>query len=58
MVDAAQHENINIFSYSEVAEVKGFVGNFSVKIKRKARFVKEDVCTGCGLCTEKCPRCV
>ena len=56
MVDAAQHENINIFSYSEVAEVKGFVGNFSVKIKRKARFVKEDVCTGCGLCTEKCPQ--
>jgi len=55
MVEAAQHENIRIFSYSEVAEVKGFVGNFSVKIKKKARYVKEDVCTGCGVCTEKCP---
>ena len=56
MVDAAQHENIRILAYSEVTEVKGFVGNFDVTIKRKARFVKEDVCTGCGLCTEKCPQ--
>ena len=56
MVDVAQNENIRIFSYSEVQEVKGFVGNFNVKIKRKARFVKEDVCTGCGICTEKCPQ--
>lgn len=56
MVEAAQHENIKIYSYSEVSEVKGFVGNFKVKIKRKARYVKEDVCTGCGLCTEKCPQ--
>lgn len=56
MVEAAQHENIRIYSYSEVSEVKGFVGNFKVKIKRKARYVKEDVCTGCGLCTEKCPQ--
>jgi len=56
MVDVAQNEKIRIFSYSEVEEVKGFVGNFDVKIKKKARFVKEDVCTGCGLCTEKCPQ--
>ncbi|MBO5197997.1 MAG: CoB--CoM heterodisulfide reductase iron-sulfur subunit A family protein [Lachnospiraceae bacterium] len=56
MVDVAQNENIRIFSYSEVTEVKGFVGNFDVKIKKKARYVKEDVCTGCGLCTEKCPQ--
>ncbi len=56
MVDVAQHEKIRIFSYSEVEEVKGFVGNFDVKIRKKACFVKEDVCTGCGLCTEKCPQ--
>ncbi|MDO4939392.1 MAG: CoB--CoM heterodisulfide reductase iron-sulfur subunit A family protein [Lachnospiraceae bacterium] len=55
MVDVAQNENIRIFSYSEVKEVKGFVGNFDVKITKHARYVKEDVCTGCGLCTEKCP---
>ena len=56
MVDAAQNENIKIYSYSEVESVKGFVGNFNVKIRRKARYVKEDICTGCGLCTEKCPQ--
>ena len=56
MVEAAQHEKINIYAYSEVDQVKGFVGNFSVKIKRKARYVREDLCTGCGLCTEKCPQ--
>ncbi len=56
MVEVAQHENIRIFSYSEVTDVKGFVGNFDVTIKKKARYVKEDICTGCGLCTEKCPQ--
>ena len=56
MVDVAQNEKIRIFSYSEVTEVGGFVGNFDVKIRRKARYVREDVCTGCGLCTEKCPQ--
>ncbi len=56
MVDAGQHEKIKIYSYSEVESVKGFVGNFTVNIKRKPRYVKEDICTGCGLCTEKCPQ--
>ncbi len=55
MVDVAQNEKIKIYSYSEVTEVKGFVGNFDVTIKKKARYVKEDICTGCGACTEKCP---
>ena len=55
MVDVAQHDKIRIFSYSEVTEVGGFVGNFDVTIKKNARYVKEDVCTGCGACVEKCP---
>ncbi len=55
MVDVAQNENIRIFSYSEVSEIKGFVGNFDVTIKKNARYVKEDICTGCGACVEKCP---
>ena len=55
MVDVAQNEKIRIFSYSEVSEIKGFVGNFDVKIKKNARFVKEDICTGCGACVDKCP---
>ncbi len=56
MVDCAQNEKIKIYAYSEVDAVSGFVGNFSVKIKRKARYVDEVKCTGCGLCTEKCPQ--
>ncbi len=55
MVDAAQHENIRIYTYSEVEQVSGFVGNFSVRIRGKARSVKADICSGCGLCMEKCP---
>ncbi len=55
MVECAQNELINIYSYSEVDAVSGFVGNFSVKIRKKARYVDEAKCTGCGLCTEKCP---
>ncbi|HZK19127.1 MAG TPA: CoB--CoM heterodisulfide reductase iron-sulfur subunit A family protein [Treponemataceae bacterium] len=55
MVECAQHPNIHILAYSEVQKVGGFVGNFTVEIKKKARFVDEEKCTGCGLCTEKCP---
>ena len=55
MVEAGAHENITLHTYSEVEEVSGFVGNFTVKIRKKARKVKMDLCTGCGLCTEKCP---
>ncbi len=55
MVDVAAHENVRIFSYSEVSEIKGFVGNFDVTIKKNARFVDETKCTGCGDCVSKCP---
>ena len=55
MVDCAQNENIDIISYAEIEAVKGFVGNFSVTIKKKARYVDETKCTGCKLCMEKCP---
>ncbi len=55
MLETDRHENIEILSYSEVIGVEGYIGNFKVKIKRKARFVKEKLCTGCGQCTEVCP---
>ena len=55
MVDCAQNKNITIYSYSEVENVKGFVGNFSVTIRKKARFINETTCTGCGVCQSKCP---
>ena len=42
-------------TYSEVEEVNGYVGNFEVKVRRKARYIDEDKCTGCGSCLERCP---
>ncbi len=55
MVDALQNGRIEIISYAEVEKVSGFVGNFTAAIRKKARFVDEKKCTGCGLCTQKCP---
>ena len=55
MVEAELHDRITIYTYSEVEQVDGYIGNFSVKIRKKARFVDEDVCTGCGECWNKCP---
>ncbi len=56
MSEAGQHPNVTLYTYSEVEEVSGSVGHFRVKIRRKARMVVEDKCTGCGICVEKCPR--
>ena len=55
MVDCAQNEKIDIMTFSEIESVKGFVGNFKVQIRRKARYVDEKKCTGCGECVSKCP---
>ncbi|HEX3015818.1 MAG TPA: CoB--CoM heterodisulfide reductase iron-sulfur subunit A family protein, partial [Desulfobacteria bacterium] len=55
MVDAAQHPNIEIVSYAQVEKVEGYVGNFSVTIRKKARSIDTKKCTGCGTCQEKCP---
>lgn len=55
MVDALQERKIGIISYAEVEKVSGFVGNFTASIRKKARFVDEAACTGCGLCVQKCP---
>lgn len=55
MVDAAAHENIHIYSYCEVEKVSGFVGNFTVEIRQKARSVDPVKCTGCAVCMDVCP---
>ena len=55
MLDVGRHPNIALLAYSEVEQVTGEAGAFEVTIKRKARFVDEDKCTGCAACTEKCP---
>ncbi|MDL2285547.1 CoB--CoM heterodisulfide reductase iron-sulfur subunit A family protein [Desulfovibrio sp. OttesenSCG-928-F07] len=55
MVDVAQHDKIELHAYSEIESVSGYVGNFEVTIRQKATYVDWEKCTGCGLCTEKCP---
>src|SRR5512136_2034549 len=55
MVDVAQHPKITLLTCAEVEEVKGFVGNFEVKVKQKARYVDLKKCTACGDCTKGCP---
>ncbi len=55
MVDVAQHPNITLLTYSEIQEVRGFVGNFEVDILKKAKMVDYVKCTGCGICWQACP---
>jgi heterodisulfide reductase subunit A len=55
MVSVGHRENIKLFTWSEVESVSGFLGAFNVKIKKKARFVDTDKCTGCGQCWSHCP---
>lgn len=55
MVAVGKHPNINLMTYSEVEEVAGYVGNFKVKVRRKAPSVDMVKCNGCGDCMEACP---
>ena len=56
MVEIGQHPNITLFTYSEVEHVEGYLGNFTVTVRKKARFINEALCTGCAICEEKCPK--
>jgi heterodisulfide reductase subunit A len=55
MVSISHRANIKLMSYSEVEEVSGFIGNFQIKVRRKARYVDTGKCTGCGQCWSHCP---
>ena len=55
MTDAGRHPRITIHTLSEVKDVKGYVGNFDVRIVKKARYVDETACTACGECARVCP---
>ena len=55
MASAGGHRNIELMSYSEVVDVQGYIGNFKATIRRKPRYVNEEICNGCGVCMEKCP---
>jgi len=55
MVSVGRHKNIQLLSYSEVEKISGFVGNYKIYVRRKPRYVDEELCTGCGKCAEACP---
>ncbi|WP_457572306.1 4Fe-4S dicluster domain-containing protein [Desulfovulcanus sp.] len=55
MVEAAKHPKIHLYTYSEVKEVQGVVGQYKVKVEQKPRYVDPVKCTGCGDCTDVCP---
>ncbi|HER45785.1 MAG TPA: CoB--CoM heterodisulfide reductase iron-sulfur subunit A family protein [Thermoplasmatales archaeon] len=54
MMEVANHENIELLSYSEVVSVEGSIGNYTVKIRKKPRYIDIDKCTGCGDCATSC----
>ncbi len=56
MVEVSKHPKIKLITYAEVESIEGSVGNYKVKIRKKAAYVDREKCTGCGLCMEKCPK--
>ncbi len=55
MMDVGRHPRIKLLAYSEIEHVSGFIGNFNVKVRKKARYVDENDCTACGDCVVDCP---
>lgn len=55
MADCYRHDNIQLYTCSEVQDVSGEAGNINVKVLKKTRLIDESKCTGCNDCTEACP---
>jgi heterodisulfide reductase subunit A len=55
MVSVGQNKNIELLSYSEVMDISGYIGNFTVRVKKHPRYIDMNKCTGCGDCTRACP---
>ncbi|OQY01594.1 MAG: hypothetical protein B6I26_03900 [Desulfobacteraceae bacterium 4572_130] len=55
LVEVGRHLNIELITYADVEAIEGSAGNFKIKIKKRARSIKLDRCTGCGACVEACP---
>ena len=56
MVDVGQHPNIKLLTYSKVDTVEGYIGNFKVRVRKKAKYVDHEKCTGCSACWMVCPQ--
>lgn len=55
LVEVGRHKDIEIVTFSDIDKIEGGPGHFKVKLRKRARYIDEDKCTGCGECTEKCP---
>jgi len=55
MMDVGRHQQITLMTYSQIEAISGYVGNFTVRVRKKARYVDETVCNSCGRCAEVCP---
>ena len=55
MMDVGRHPRIKLLAYSEIEKISGYVGNFNVRVRKKARYVDETLCNSCGRCAEVCP---
>jgi heterodisulfide reductase subunit A len=55
MTEVGQHPFITLLAYSEVEEILGSIGNFKVRVRKKARYVDTSKCVGCGECSKNCP---
>ncbi len=56
LMDAVlHHDHITVMTLSKIEDVRGFLGNFQVRVRRRARFVSPDACLGCGVCFDACP---
>jgi heterodisulfide reductase subunit A len=55
MVSVGHRKDITLLTYSEVESVSGYIGNFKIRVRKKARYVDTEKCTGCGLCWGNCP---
>jgi heterodisulfide reductase subunit A len=55
MVSVGHRKDITLLTYSEVESVSGYIGNFKIRVRKKARYVDTEKCTGCGQCWSNCP---
>jgi heterodisulfide reductase subunit A-like polyferredoxin len=55
LVEVGRHMNIELITYADLESVEGSQGKFKARVRKRARSILEDRCTGCGACVENCP---